>query len=225
MLCSRDHTGSLAIAPPPLAVPAEVSRTLRERIEAAIPSLHGWTSIDKGVRLAELVFAAGAALSVELGVFGGRGTISLAIGHGALGHGFVSAVDPWDRAASLEGANDAENDAWWRALDHEAIFLSFRQALVDVGVESLCRVIRTRSDVAVREFDDASVGVLHQDSNHSELVSCHEVELWSAKLRSGGLWVADDTDWTTTRAAQARLAAKGFVLIEDHTSWKVFRKP
>jgi predicted O-methyltransferase YrrM len=205
-------------------VPAELSASLRARIEACIPPLHGWTTVDKGLRLAELVVSQRAGLSVELGVFGGRGTISLAIGHEALGHGYVVAVDPWEKAASLEGANAPENDEWWAKLDHDAIYQSFLGALADARVEPLCRVMRSRSDVAVDEFEDGSIAVLHQDSNHSEQISSAEVELWTPKLRPGGLWIADDTDWPTTQRAQALLAEKCFALVEDHASWKVFRK-
>ena len=205
-------------------VPAELSAALRTRVEACIPPLHGWTTVDKGVRLAELVVATQPALSVELGVFGGRGTISLAIGHEALEHGHVVAVDPWERAASLDGVNAPENAEWWGKLDHEAIYQSFLKALADSRLASLCRVLRQRSDVAVGEFEDRSIGVLHQDSNHSEQISSAEVELWAPKLRGGALWIADDTDWPTTQHAQALLVHKGFALIEDHASWKVFRK-
>jgi methyltransferase family protein len=205
-------------------VPTELSASLRARVEACIPPLHGWTTVDKGVRLAELVVSTQAALSVELGVFGGRGTISLAIGHEALMHGYVVAVDPWERAASLDGVNAPENADWWGKLDHEAIYQSFLRALADSGTASLCRVLRQRSDVAVEGFEDRSIGVLHQDSNHSEQISSAEVQLWAPKLRAGGLWIADDTDWPTTQRAQALLVEKGFAPMEDHASWKVFRK-
>ena len=205
-------------------VPDDLRAALRARIEACIPPLHGWTTVDKGVRLAELVVSTQAALSVELGVFGGRGTISLAIGHEALEHGYVVAIDPWERAASLDGVNAPENADWWGKLDHEEIYQSFLKALADSRTASLCRVLRERSDVAVAEFEDRSIGVLHQDSNHSELISSAEVELWAPKLRAGGLWIADDTDWPTTQRAQARLVRKGFAVIEDHSAWKVFRK-
>jgi predicted O-methyltransferase YrrM len=204
--------------------PDDIRARLRQRVERAIPTLHGWTSVDKGARLAELVVIAEAELSVELGVFGGRGTISLAIGHEALGRGRVLAVDPWERAASLEGDNAPANDAWWGELDHEAIYTSFVNALDQTGVRPWCHVLRERSRDAVLRVADGSVSVLHQDSNHSEQVSTAEVEQWTPKLAPGGLWVADDTDWPTTQRAQARLAELGFVAVEDHVQWKVFRR-
>jgi len=206
------------------SLPPVVRERLRQRVEAAIPSLHGWTSVDKGARLAELVVLARAPLSVELGVFGGRGTISLAIGHEAIGTGEVLAVDPWKREASLEGVNAPENDAWWAALDHEAIYRSFVDALRASGTERWCRVLRERSADAVRRVADGSVAVLHQDSNHSEAVSCDEVERWTPKLARDGYWIADDTDWATTQRAQRRLHELGFGVVEDHAQWKVYRR-
>jgi len=212
-------------APAFLAPPPEPIRSrLRARVEAALPSLHGWTSVDKGARLAELVVAAGSRRSVELGVFGGRGTIALAIGHEALGRGEVLAIDPWERAASLEGVNAPENDEWWGKLDHEMIYQSFMRAIAESGVERWCRVLRMRSAEAVHDIPDGSIDVLHQDSNHSEAISTAEVEQWTPKLAPGGLWIADDTDWPTTQRAQARLAELGFGVVEDHKGWKVFHR-
>lgn len=205
-------------------LPAEVRERLRRRVEETIPSLHGWTSVDKGARLAEIVVAARSPLSVELGVFGGRGTISLAIGHETLGAGEVLAIDPWERAASLEGVNAPENDAWWGALDHEAIYQSFLDALRASGAGRWCRVLRERSADAVRRVADGSVAVLHQDSNHSEAVSCDEVERWTPKLARDGVWIADDTDWATTQRAQRRLGELGFAVVEDHVQWKAYRR-
>jgi len=205
-------------------LPAAMRTRLRQRVESVIPALHGWTTVDKGARMAEIVVEAASARSVELGVFGGRGTISLAIGHDAIGAGEVLAIDPWEAAASLEGENSRENDEWWGKLDHEAIYASCLEALRASDVERWCRVLRERSAEAVRRVSDASVAVLHQDSNHSEAVSCAEVEQWVPKLRRDGWWIADDTDWATTQKAQARLVELGFRAVEDYGNWKVFRR-
>jgi hypothetical protein len=205
-------------------LPDELRTSLRARIEACIVSLHGWTSVDKGLRLAELVVMARADVSVELGVFGGRGTIAMALGHEALGGGCVVAVDPWQKAAALEGVNAPENDEWWGQIDYEAIYESFTKALVASRVDTYCRVLRQRSHVAAGEFADGAISVLHQDSNHSEQVSSAEVELWTPKLRAGGYWVADDTDWLTTARSQRLLVEKNFVIVEEHPNWKVLRK-
>jgi hypothetical protein len=206
-------------------VSPELKRELLARTEASIVSLHGWCTVEKGARLAELIVETQADLSVEIGVFGGRGTIAMAIGHHAIHKGHVVAVDPWDVTASLDGDTAPENKEWWGQINHQEIYESFLTALIRYGLTRDCQVMRERSDNAVRRFADDSISVLHQDGNHSELISAAEVELWAPKLRGGGYWVADDTDWETTRRAQALLVEKGFVAVEEHDNWRIYRKP
>lgn len=201
------------------------TRELLARIEATITPLHGWGTVAKGMRLAELVLETRADVSVEIGVFGGRGVIPMAIAHHIQAHGYAVGIDPWERAASLEGENSAENEEWWAKVDHDAIYEHFIRALVQADVVRQCRVMRERSDTALRLFADASIAVLHQDGNHSELLSAREARFWGPKLRPGGYWVADDTDWPTTHRAQAILVEQCFVLVEDYGKWRVYRKP
>jgi hypothetical protein len=198
---------------------------LRGRIDAALAPLHGWTTPEKGTRLAELVLDTEAAISVEIGVFGGRGTIAMAIGHDILRKGRVAGIDPWEVRAALDGVNAPANDEWWSKIDYDAIYEHFLAALLHNRVARYCRIMRERSDTAVRLFADGSVSVLHQDGNHSEAISAAEVEIWTPKLAPGGYWVSDDTDWPTTQLAQQMLAERGFDLLEDHGGWRVYRKP
>jgi hypothetical protein len=121
--------------------------------------------------------------------------------------------------------NDPANDAWWSAVDYEAVLGRFLDAVRRADVTRYVRVIRQRSAAAVLAFADGTVSVLHQDSNHSELISSEEVARWAPRLRSGGYWVADDCDWPTTARALQMLADLGFALVEDHGSWRVYRKP
>jgi hypothetical protein len=148
----------------------------------------------------------------------------MAIGHHYLGQGYAAGIDPWEAAPCLEGKNDRENDEWWAKIDYEAIYEEFVRAMVNAGLTRYCRVMRERSDTAIRLFADETVDVLHQDGNHSEEVSCAEVALWTPKLRRGGYWVSDDTDWATTQRAQTLILDSGFDLIEDHGNWRVYRK-
>lgn len=197
---------------------------LRGRIELALAPLHGWTTPEKGTRLAELVAETKADVTVEIGVFGGRGTIAMAIAHQLMRKGHVAAIDPWEAQASLDGENAAANDEWWSKVDYELVYEQFLTALLRNGVARYCRVMRERSDTAVRLFADGSVSVLHQDGNHSEAVTAAEVTLWAPKLATGGYWVADDADWGTTQRALTMLEEMGFARLEDHGGWRVYQK-
>ena len=65
---------------------------------------------------------------------------------------------------------------------------------------------------------------MHQDSNHSEKISCNEVELYKNKLKTNGIWVMDDTNWDTTKKAQILLVSYNFEELYDSGDWKVYKK-
>jgi hypothetical protein len=192
-------------------------------IESELPRLPGWCTTAKGKRLAAL--AEGAALCVELGVYGGRSLVAVGLALQDQGRGRLDGVDPYAVEAALEGDNGPAVDAVWQATAFASVERAARSAVERLGLGDRVRFVRARSLDAVRDYADGSVDLLHQDSNHSELVSCREVVAWAPKLRPGGLWVFDDSDWATTRAAQRLLLERGFTEQEDHYLWRVFRAP
>lgn len=194
-----------------------------EIIERELPGLPGWCSNEKGKRMAEL--ARGTSLCIELGVFGGRGLCAISLVLKDQGFGQAHGIDPYTTNAALEGTNDAKNDEWWSNLDLGGIARTAQLGIERLGLAPWARIIWERSQDAVLRYDDGSIDLLHQDSNHAEEVTCAEVTLWTPKIKTGGIWVFDDTNWPTTQRAQRALEALGFETIEDHVSWKVYRKP
>jgi hypothetical protein len=192
-------------------------------IERELPNLPGWCTVEKGRRMAEL--ARSASLCVELGVFGGRGLVSMALSLADQGFGRVDGIDPFTPSAALEGTNDPANNEYWAHLDYAAIARDAQITLYRLGLVDCAQLIRMLSREVVGFYEDGTIDVLHQDANHAEETSCEEVALWSPKIRPGGYWIFDDADWPTTQKAQRDLEALGFDLIENHTKWKVYRKP
>lgn len=192
-------------------------------IEHELPNLPGWCTPEKGKRLAEL--ARGAGLCVELGVFGGRSLVAIALTLRIQGYGRADGIDPYTPTAALEGANDPANDDWWSRLDYEAIARAAQEVLYRLELVQCTRLIRMTSCEVFGFYKDGTIDLLHQDSNHSEEITCEEVTCWAPKIRSGGHWIFDDTNWPTTQKAQKRLLELGFVELENHESWKVYKKP
>jgi len=199
-------------------------------IDVTFPTLEGWCSEQKAKRMARLVADTPSSrppLCVELGVFGGRGVIAmgLAVKHVLAGQGRVDGIDPYTAAASLEGTNDAANQAWWSQVDYQKIYSSAMKGILDLGLGEIVHLIVRRSQDMVGDYAKQSIDVLHQDSNHSEEVSCYEVATWTPRVRPGGYWVFDDINWPSTKKAQASLAAHGYTLLETHDTWAVYRAP
>jgi cephalosporin hydroxylase len=193
-------------------------------IERRILPLPGWCSVEKAQRLIALVADARARQVVELGVFGGRSLLALAAGCHLNGFGMVEGIDPFEKGASLEGANDRANDEWWAAVDYEQIFAIAVNGVERAGLGPYARIVRQRSQDCASRYDLLSIDVMHQDSNHSEAVSCEEVRLYAPRIALGGFWVIDDTNWPTTKAAQALLERLPFVLCEDHETWRIYQR-
>jgi hypothetical protein len=197
---------------------------VNEIIERELPGLPGWCSNEKGYRLADLV--RGKQLVVELGVFGGRSLVAMALGLKDSSNAFsrIDGIDPYTPAAALEGDNHPDNNSWWSSLDYDAVARTAQDALYRLDLMPYARLVRMLSREVVGFYSDGTIDVLHQDANHSEATSCEEVTRWTPKIRPGGYWVFDDTNWDSTKKAQQMLVDLGFSEIEDHVSWKVYQK-
>jgi predicted O-methyltransferase YrrM len=194
--------------------------------EVRTQSLPGWCTPDKARKLVELVVSDKVEKAVELGVFGGRSLLAIALGMQVNGRGRVDAVDPYTAAACIEGKNDPANDAWWSKLALNDIQGEAARGIASVNCSEYVHWVRARSLDVVDQYDPLSIDLLHQDSNHSEEVSVAEVRAWLPKLKPGGLWVFDDADWATLRVAHWLLRTEGRCeVIHDRTQWCVFRKP
>lgn len=188
--------------------------------------MDGWCSPEKAVRLAELVCETATNKSIELGIFGGRATVAMGMAHAQIGKGHCWGVDPWEVKSCEEGENDPANDKWWKEVDYKGVHHRFVSTVLSLDLWDRVRWHHGTSSEAFQFIayeDKPMFGVMHQDSNHSELISCREVELWAAYLEKDGYWILDDADWKSTQKA-LRMLAEQFEMVEDHGSWVVFRK-
>ena len=75
--------------------------------------LTGWCSKDKGGVLFDLVIKSRPKVVVEIGVFGGKSVIPMAVGLKANGRGMIYGIDPWDTDASTMWLEEETNKKWW----------------------------------------------------------------------------------------------------------------
>lgn len=191
----------------------------------SIFSMNGWCTKQKATRIYNLVLDHKPLEVLELGVFAGRSFIPMALALKKNGKGNITGIDPWARSNSLENyKKDDPNFIWWNSLDHDMIFKCFKDALSTYDVEKYSRYLRGTSNDCCQSFADQSIDVLHQDGNHSEETSSMEVNIYTPKVKKGGYWIMDDTDWESTKRAQNLILDKGFTLYEDHISWKIYKK-
>lgn len=196
--------------------------------DSSLPLVKGWATVEKLHCLYDLIQGTEAKTSVEIGVFGGRGTLAMAFAHRELEHergkgngGVCHAIDPMKKEPCLEGTQPEQNSTWWSAVDLDAVFEEFLANIAAHHLEPWINVQRVTADEAVVE---GMIDVLHLDGNHTYEVVSRDVERWGPRIRPGGYMVMDDTDWDGPKKASELLLAQGFEMTEDHLAWAVFRK-
>lgn len=190
-------------------------------------SFHGWCTVEKARKIIELVGQKKPDLSVELGVYAGRSLLPLAVASKHYNpHSKVIGIDAWSKDASLEGTNSQANNEWWAKIDYNYFINYTIELLKRFHANDITQLWRVKSVDVSNKFEDQSIGILHQDSNHSEEVSTAEVELYWNKVVPGGYWIFDDTNWETTKHAQELLKSKGYTEIYSaaQNEWKVFQR-
>lgn len=202
-----------------------MNKRLREFISQRLPKMDGWCTVQKAITICNLILEHKPKVAVELGVFAGRSLFPIAMALEQNGGGIVYGIDPWTKASATEGENGKENDDWWNNnVDLERIFANFVSEYALLGLSNHCRWMRDTAEDAAPAFSDGTVDFLHQDSNHSELVSCRQVDVWFPKLSPSAIWVLDDTDWATQHKAVEKIKALGFSVFKDAGTFQIYRR-
>ena len=175
-------------------IPAELAKQILEEV----PKLEGWTSPERGIELAELVYEHSIMFAVDIGTFGGRSCIPLALAiesrfDSYCASGKVITIDPW-WAGSAQLGESAVNQEYWGRIPLEEIHQKFIAALWRLRLAATLIPIRAPSDSVAGMFEH--IELLHIDGNHSEIASLNDAQLWLPEVKPGGVIIADDLDWT-----------------------------
>ena len=181
---------------------------LKARIIEAIKPMEGWCWEEKALALADLIIDTKPIWVVEIGVFGGKSLVPMAMALKENGSGIVCGIDPWKKDAALECAIDPENAKWWQECDLDAILKGCSESIWKHGLDDYTILTRCDAVLSSRTFVDGIVDILHIDGNHSEVVSMRDVTNWLPKVKPGGYIWLDDFHWPTVAKAKATLDSK-----------------
>lgn len=202
---------------------SELLDPIREQIIKEVEVLNGWTSLGRCLEMAQLVLEHRPNVIVELGTFGGKATLPMALALRHAGCGKIYTIDPHMAGPCLEGTNDEANNEWWKGLDLNAIHQEVINWIWRLGLEQIVIPIRARSQDVPELFP--SICICSIDGNHSEEVSCQDVRNYVPRVKSGGLIFADDCDWPTTqKMQQIILESCDEIKSGENGHYKIFRK-
>ena len=187
--------------------------------------IDGWCTEKKALALASLVIGMRPQTVVEVGVFGGKSALPMALALKENGFGVIHCIDSWSAEVSASG-EEAANVEWWGKLDHEAVYQKFMSLMNEFQVQKYCKVHRAKSDdVKPPTFID----LFHCDGSHTDQ-AVKDVLRFAARVRIGGIVVMDDLEWSgggVKRAVQT-LESMGFrslyTVSGTSENWGVFQK-
>lgn len=194
---------------PPVEIVADASAwqigcQAKNKARLAMGQLEGWCSYEKASIMMDIVAMTDAQTIVEIGVFGGKSLIPMAIAAQEKGSGLCYGVDPWSSQESVAGM-EGVNAEWWGHVDHDRIFRHLQSKIDQFNLQEHIVLIRETSENAP---DIADIDLLHIDGNHSEKTSMIDVTKWVPLVKKGGVIVFDDMTWSTQ--------AKAVQWLDDH---------
>lgn len=197
---------------------------LFQRIDTALEEIgHGWTSPDQAHKLAEAILTGLPAISVEIGVYAGKGLIAMALAHKEIRLGKVIGIDPWSATASSQEQLDPEHHKFWSNLDHEQIYRLCMANIEKFGVQDYVEIIRAPSDEVM---PPERIGVLRIDGNHGPQAD-RDVRRFCPKVTVGGILHLDDLYWkggASESGSDRWLEANGWAEIGLIDTGAIFRR-
>lgn len=204
-------------------IPDRLKVIIERELSMTPPILcEGWTTPERGIEMAELVLETKPDTIVEIGCFGARSTIAMALALRENGKGKIYTIDPWKKEAALEGENQA-NQAWWDKVDLNWIHNKAMEAIWRNGLDEYVVPIRAYSHHVHKLFWECQM--LFLDGNHSEVSSCRDVNLYASSVRPNGYLWFDDSNWESTQKALIMIEELGLKQVKDGGSYRIYKRP
>lgn len=193
---------------------------LLEKIEALVPQVPGWCSIEKAQCLAALVYATRPEITVEIGIFGGASFFPLALAHKDLEYGVAIGIEPWSTAVAVAVQTEGPSREWWQNQDLNKIRDGFFQRIRELQLEPFTKIFQKSSAEVPPPL---KIGLLHIDGAHNE-EAINDVRRFGDRVQRGGFCVMDDLQWTGGAVARAEqhLLALGFTKLYSLESGAVY---
>ncbi len=201
--------------------PESQLQIVSQQIAMLVPTLEGWSTPGKNIEFANIILDDKPQVALEIGVFGARTTLSIALAMRAVGHGVCIGIDPWSAGESVKDMDPVNRD-WWGKLDHERIYQGCLTAVATWGLEKHVNLIRARSDDVTPDY---SIGLLIVDGNHGPQ-SIRDVARFAPFVPAGGWVYLDDLDWTggAVRQAEQNLLGMGFAFVRRSDEGAFYRR-
>ena len=177
---------------------------LEEKVSRCLETIDGWCSPKKAAWLARLIVSRRLTNVLEIGIFGGKSLIPIALAVQSVGGGTVIGVEPWSGDVATKEPMNETNDTWWASLDFAGLKQRFFANCARYCVLAMTKVMEMNSNSAFRFLEPGGrqFDLIHIDGAHSPERALRDARSWSSLVKKGGLVVFDDIAWQEVALAR-----------------------
>lgn len=185
----------------------------------------GWCSLDKSGAFVDYIDDVCSRVEnpvcVEIGVFGGKSVLPVALELKRHNKGKLYAIDPWTSEEAGKGyENLGEQYTYWTNVDLQKMYEFFMNLLKEYDVENYVDVIKTTSDDApiIEDIDFLYIDGQHTDQAHRDVMK------FATRVKLDGYCVVDDVSWGEVKDVPNMLDALGFTHIHYLDTAYVYKR-
>lgn len=183
----------------------------------------GWCSLDKAGYLIDCVDnickEKDNPVCLEIGVYGGKSILPVALELKRHNKGLVYAIDPWSNEEAIVGYEN-EHLNFWKNVDLEKYYNIFINSIQEFNLSNRIKVIRSSSDDAP---DIKNIDILYIDGQHT-VQALKDTKKYASQINLGGYCLVDDVNWGEVRKVPDLLIDMGFQLIRYVDCAQVFKR-
>jgi tetratricopeptide (TPR) repeat protein len=185
----------------------------------------GWCTLDKAGCFVDYIddicTRVENPVCVEVGVFGGKSVLPVALELKRHKKGILHAIDPWTNEEAGKGYENLGSEyEYWKNVNLQGMYEFFINLLKEYDVEEYVNVIKTTSDDAPIIED---IDFLYIDGQHTEQAH-RDVMKFATRVKLGGYCVADDVAWGEVKEVPNMLEALGFMHIHYLDTAYVYKR-
>ncbi len=183
----------------------------------------GWSTLDKAGCLIdyvdELCQDFPNPVCVEIGVYGGKSTLPMALELKRHARGKLYAIDPWSNEEATKGY-DGPNYDYWSTID-----LNHIRGIYDTVLDSskLRDYVTTIADTSDNAPTIENINLLYIDGQHTDQ-AIRDANKYASQVVIGGYCIVDDVTWGDVARVPDVLESMGFVYVHSVDTAAVFKK-
>lgn len=203
--------------------PQQPAAVIAKEIERISTELPGFQSDQRQKQMAQLVFDQSPNIVVEIGVYGGRSLIPVALAMKRNRRGMIIGIDPWDSKIHHEGLSSHNEDGDLSQEDLDNAHRKMWGAVEEYGLHDYVNIIRAKScGVFLTPLLDKRVDILHVDGAHGAAQVERDIYMFASMVRSGGFVWMDDTTWPTVKKA-CRILETFADMVLDQGTYRLYK--